>query len=246
MNIPIDPNSLLEFVKKSLITLTDFWNNRELLESHIEGLVFEHLYKFNNEQAELIPQRTINTISGNFRPDIILKIGDKEISIECDGEEFHQDDYYDEWRDALILVSSNIKSIFRLRGKDIYTDLDGIIYFLATKEPDFFNMDMIRRLKLQVRQEFLFPEEYNYLIDKKIIIFEEQGLDGALERRMMEITWRNLSRSFSVFWLDEILTSYLNPGKPIEELKALKAENSIKTEDLLALFYDKYAEYKIV
>lgn len=87
MNIELDSNILSEIVIKTHFTNLDFWNQRDLLESAIAEIVFDSLFNFKNESTELIPQRTIKTISGNFRPDIILKIGQKEISIECDGNE---------------------------------------------------------------------------------------------------------------------------------------------------------------
>ncbi|MCD4793611.1 MAG: hypothetical protein K8R54_10280 [Bacteroidales bacterium] len=243
MNIPIDRNILSEIIKYELNSLSDFWNKKELLESPIEEMVFEYLYKFKNENAELIPQKTIKTISGNFRPDIILKNGEKEISIECDGEEFHKDDYYDEWRDTLILVSSKIQSIFRLRGNDIYTDLNNIIYFIANKEPNFFNMDMINRLKSSIRSEFINRDDIHDCVVKNRIVYDDYGLNGDLVKRMIEITWRNLSKSFDRFCIREILISYLNPGKTIDELKNLTKKKYIETEDLFTMFYDKYPEY---
>lgn len=245
MNIELDSSILFEILKKTLLANIDFWNQRELLESPIEEIVFDSLYKFKNEDAELIPQRTINSISGNFRPDIILKLGQKEISIECDGKEFHQDDYYDEWRDSLILVSSNIKSIFRLRGKDIMTEMNNILYFIATKEPAFFNMDLISRLRPSIRPEFINRDERHDCVVKKRIVYDDYGFNNDKVERMVEIIWRNLSRSFDKFCIREILISYLNPGKTIEHLKSFTKGKHMSTEDLFLMFYEKYPEYMV-
>jgi len=244
MNIVLDRNILADILIKSIVAKLDYWNQRELLESPIEVIVFDSLYKFKDDDVELIPQRTVKTISGKFRPDIVLKRGQNEISIECDGKEFHQDDYYDEWRDSLILVSSNIQSIFRLKGKDIIAELNNIIFFIASKEPTFFNKDMINRLKPSIRPEFINRDKRHDIVVKKRIIYEDHVVDNEIIERMVEITWRNLSKSFDRFCIREILISYLNPGKTIEELKSLIKEKLMATEDLFTMFYEKYPEYK--
>ena len=244
MNIQLNYKIISERIKSHIDSIADFWNKHELLESPIEEIVFERLFKYKNENTELIPQKTINTISGNFRPDIILKLNEKEIAIECDGEEFHQNDYYDEWRDSMILVSSNIQSIFRLRGKDIYTDLQDIIYFIAQKEADFFNQDLINRLKPSIRPEFIERNENFDCVVKKRIVYDDFGKNGEPIKRMVEVIWRNIEKSFDRFCFREILIAYLNPGKSIDELIDLKKEKEISTEKLFEMFFEKYPEYK--
>ncbi len=244
MQLELDRDMLFDIIQKRQASLSDFWNNRELLESPIEAIVFDHLFKFKNDNVELVAQKTVKTISGIFRPDIILKLGNREISIECDGEEFHKDDYYDEWRDTLILVSSNIQSIFRLKGKDIHFDLNDIVYFIAIKEPTFFNMDMINRLKPSIRPEFLDRDEMYDCGMKKRTVYEDFSFEEDTVRRMIEIIWRNLSKSFDRFCYREILISYLNPGKTIEELKTMNNLTHIHTNELFLMFYEKYPEYK--
>lgn len=244
MNIQFNNKKISERIKLHLDSVVDFWNKRELLESPIEEIVYDQLFIYKNENVQLIPQRTVNTISGNFRPDIILKLKDREISIECDGEEFHEDEYYDEWRDSMILVSSNIQSIFRLRGSDIYTDLQNIIYFIAKKEPDFFNQELINRLKQSIRPEFIDRNENFDCLVKKRFVYDDFGINGDPVKRMVEVIWRNIEKSFERFCYREILIAYLNPGKSIEELIALKEIREISTEKLLEMFFDKYPEFK--
>lgn len=244
MNIKLNKEKIHELIKSHLDSRADFWNKHELLESPIEEIVFEQLFNYKNENADLIPQRTINTMSGNFRPDIILKLGENEIAIECDGEEFHKNEYYDEWRDAMILISSNIKSVFRIRGKDIYTDLKDIIFFIAQKEPDFFNIDLINRLKPSIRSEFIDGNEIFDCVVKKRVVYDDYGRNGEPIKRMVEIIWRNIEKSFDKFCYREILIAYLNPGKSIEELIDLKKEKEISTDELFEMFFEKYPEFK--
>lgn len=244
MNIQINPKSLSQIVKNQINLNIDFWNKYELLESPIEEIVFERLHKYKNDNAVLIPQKTIKTISGNFRPDIILKINDKQIVIECDGKEFHKDKYYDEWRDSMILVSSEVQSIFRLRGKDIYTDLDDIIFYIAQKERDFFNQDLINRLKPSIRPEFINLDRISDYYVEKRIEYDDKDQYGQPIKRMVEITWRNISKSFDRLCVREILIAYLNPGLSIQKLISLRKEKEISTDKLFDLFYEKYPEYK--
>lgn len=244
MNIPLNNKTISESIRAHLDSVADFWNKCELVESPIEKIVFERLFKYKNESVELIPQMTVSTISGNFRPDIILKLNDKQISIECDGAEFHKNDYYDEWRDSMILVSSNIQSIFRLKGSAIYTDLQDIIYFIAKKEPDFFNQDLINRLKPSIRPEFIERNENFDCVVKKRVVYDDFGKNGESVKRIVEIIWRNFEKSFDRFCYREILIAYLNPGKSIEELIALKEIKENSTDKLFEMFFKKYPEYK--
>ncbi len=244
MNIQLTSKTISERIQLQLDSVADFWNKHELIESPIEKIVFERLFKYKNENVDLIPQRTISTISGNFRPDIILKLKDREISIECDGEEFHKNGYYDEWRDSMILVSSNIQSIFRLSGSDIYTNLQDIIYFIAKKEPDFFDQDLINRLKPSIRPEYIDRNENFDCVVKKRVVYDDFGKNGEPVKRMVEVIWRNFEKSFDRFCYREILIAYLNPGKSIDELIALKEIKEISTEKLIEMFFEKYPEYK--
>lgn len=137
----------------------------------------------------------------------------------------------------MILVSSNIQSIFRLRGKDINFDLNDIIYFIATKEPKYFNMDMISRLKPSIRPETLKSDEDLDFVLKKRIMYDDFGLHGDSVKRMIEIAWKNLAKSFDRFWIRLIVIAYLNPGQTIDELRNTNKDNHIKTDDLIEIFF---------
>jgi len=96
------------------------------VESPIEEILLNHLVKFLHKQCEVIVQYPISTISGNFRADIILRKGDKVVVVECDGEEHHtldRDEWYDEWRDALILIQKKAQVIYRVKGTDIQNNI---------------------------------------------------------------------------------------------------------------------------
>jgi len=236
-------------ISKELITdlienkvqTSDFWDKRELLESPIEEYMFDELFKYKSHETELHAQQTIKTISGNFRPDIVLKNGNKLIAIECDGKDFHEDDFYDEWRDVLILSSSKIETIFRLRGRDINSKPKDLIYFMANKEPDFFNIDMVLRLK-----NSLIPPiqkcKPNYKSEtSEFFEFEDLNEAGKEYTNGLVINWRNIERNSSDIWIRQLLISYLHPGEKIKELKEhFSKYNSLTSDELEDLYYTKY------
>lgn len=103
---------------------------------------------------------------------------------------------------------------------------------------------MINRLKPSIRPEFINRDKRHDIVVKKRIFYKDHLFDNEIVERMVEITWRNLSKSFDRFCIREILISYLNPGKTIEELKSPTKDKLMSTEDLFTMFYEKYPEYK--
>jgi very-short-patch-repair endonuclease len=92
----------------------------EKIESPIEQILLNHLIKYLDLETEVLVQTPFSTVSGNFRTDIILKKDDKKVVLECDGEEFHtkeDNEWYDEWRDALLLKHEHVETIYRIKGK---------------------------------------------------------------------------------------------------------------------------------
>lgn len=102
----------------------------EKVESVIELRFLNHLEKYLSDQTEIIVQLPLDTISGIFKADITLKKDNRIIIIECDGEEFHTEEidrWYDEWRDALILFNKKAETIYRIKGIDIYNNINSLI-----------------------------------------------------------------------------------------------------------------------
>lgn len=158
----------------SSVGYTDYDLNDARLGSPIERFLFERINKFKNSGVDVILQYEVITIDSTFYVDLVLAIGSKKIGIECDGKDFHEgeeNEIYDEWRDALILETGKIDTIFRFRGKDIHFFTDEIIFILARQLPDFFDYTLIFKYPTLFKKYF-----YNYhksREDKRCIEFSE-------------------------------------------------------------------------
>ena len=84
-------------------------------ESPIEEIFAWNMSKFLSEKIRLEKQVVIRTLWGNFRADFMITTDTEKIIFECDGKEYHNAGR-DEWRDALILGSSDIDYVYRFRG----------------------------------------------------------------------------------------------------------------------------------
>jgi hypothetical protein len=107
-------------------------------DSPIEDMFVRHYERYAVSSAELVPQKEIKTICGNFILD--FRIQDEtgyRVGIECDGKEFHEESR-DEWRDAMILGGDHVDVIYRLRGSDINFYIEDVLYLLSVLEPQLF------------------------------------------------------------------------------------------------------------
>ena len=112
--------------------------DRLKLESPIESLFIDAFEKYISSRVEIYPQHEVYTPWGMFRLDFLIQLGEKKIAIECDGKDFH-DAYRDEWRDALILGSKQVDSIYRFRGKDLFWNVNDCVDLIFYYDKDLFN-----------------------------------------------------------------------------------------------------------
>lgn len=216
------------------------------LESPIEERFYNHIYKYKKQDVELIPQYPVSTISGNFRIDFVLKNENRAIGIECDGEEFHtkeKDDWYDEWRDTLIMVQSEVKNIYRVKGKDIFQNINDLIYFIGKSEPDLFS-SAIDKLKPLIREGTLKNNRFD-VIDRKGIIYEVNEENGMEVQRLIQIKKRNLGSDFDPFYLQYLLYSLVYPNINIPKLIEIFCEKQFSDEELIQMYNERYPESKI-
>src|SRR5689334_10635520 len=89
--------------------------DRDRLESPLEEQFIQSLEKYLNPRSDIIPQYEVQTILGKYRLDFVVALDGHLIGFECDGKEYH-DAFRDEWRDALILHTKEIETIYRFRG----------------------------------------------------------------------------------------------------------------------------------
>lgn len=112
--------------------------DRLKLESPIENLFIDAFEKYVSSRVEIYPQYEVHTPWGMFRLDFLIQLGEKKIAIECDGKDFH-DQCRDEWRDALILGSKQVDSIYRFRGKDLFWNVNDCVHLIFHYDKGLFN-----------------------------------------------------------------------------------------------------------
>lgn len=211
----------------------------EKVESPIEEIFLNHLMKYLSHKTEVIIQLPIKTISGNFRADIALKQNDQIVIIECDGEEFHtkeKDSWYDEWRDTLIIFQKRAETIYRIKGIDIYSNINSLIYLIYSFEPNLFNREYAERLpKKKITDEFG-SKRINY------IFVNDKGFEIPSS---IEVKRKNLKSDFDSYWLKYVLYSLTYPEKDIRQLIKLMCEKHYETEKLIIMLNEKFPEFKI-
>jgi hypothetical protein len=168
--------------------------NSGLFKSPIEDRFEERFLQFVFESIVVNRQHRISTICGEYRLDFLVRHQRSNIAIECDGREFH-DQEYDFWRDALILSTKEVDDIVRLTGHQITFYLDASLYQLARWFPWLFgerNVIVLEQLCLENFREI--DEYYQSLEDKwkrlaeDIVNFKTPQIDIIYE---IEDVYRN-------------------------------------------------------
>lgn len=108
-------------------------------ESKLEEELAHNIEKYLCPEVKIEPQFNVETPWGEFRLDfIITRPGAAPIGLECDGVQFH-DPARDEWRDSLILGTSDLKAIYRFPGPALVYHLEDCLYLLSKWEPACFS-----------------------------------------------------------------------------------------------------------
>jgi len=209
------------------------------VESPIEEILLNHIIKFLDKETELMIQYPISTISGNFRADIALKKNERIVIIECDGEEHHtkdRDNWYDEWRDTLILIQRKAHVIYRVKGVDIQNNIYKVFAIIFDFDKNLFDENYTNRVE-------------KYEIDgnryKKQIHYDYYKEDGDIIPSMTEIKRKELNEHFDRFWLDYVLYSLINPNKNIYELIDEMSDKHFDSKDLIKMLNEQNPELKL-
>ncbi len=97
------------------------------------------LSKYVAPEVRFVKEHEVATSISRFRIDLVLEHpGKRSVGIECDGREFH-DSLADLFRDALILGSSQISTIYRFPGSLLFARPEDALYLLSIWEPELFN-----------------------------------------------------------------------------------------------------------
>lgn len=107
-------------------------------ESPIESFFLHEIVKYLEIGTEIEQQTEYQTKIGNFRIDFLIRKGKTEYVIELDGKAYH-DQKNDIWRDSFLLGENKVKTIIRIKGKDITYNLNECLYFLSKMFPETFS-----------------------------------------------------------------------------------------------------------
>ena len=202
-----------------------------LIESPIESFFVQHITKFLKPDTRIELQYLMKTISGNFRADVALINGNKVVLLECDGEEFHsKNDWYDEWRDSLILAEGRASAIYRIKGKDIYHNTYRVLSILGEFDNDLFDTTNMTRIS----NELIYQEE-----QKKVIRYEYTNEFGKIFPSRVEVIRKDLQRDFDRFYFHYILHSLVYRGNSIRELISIMSKRGSTLKELTVLFNNK-------
>ncbi len=208
-------------------------------ESPIERFVIDHIIKFLSPDTQIEVQYPVKTISGNFRSDIALIKGDKIILLECDGKEHHtseMDNWYDEWRDALILVQKKVSAVYRIKGRDIFNNIYHVFSIINYFDNDFFDFDTISRLpRIEID---------GFMQTKSSVISSTDSSERMLEYRV-EVCRKDAKEDFDKFWLKYVMYSLLYPEKNINELIEIFKKQQFMVIDLISMMNKKYPELNL-
>lgn len=214
--------------------------DHDSVESPIEEVLLNHIDKFLDKETQVFIQYPISTISGNFRGDIALKRGDRVVLLECDGEEHHskeKDDWYDEWRDTLILIQKKADVIYRIKGKDILNNIYAVVSILNSFDKSFFNPDYVNRLiKLDIESDRCM----------KIVRQYYQTEKGVQIPNDVVVNRKELVRDFDRFWFKYILYSLVYSGMNIHQLIDQMSAKHYDSKKLISLLNDKHPELELV
>lgn len=211
----------------------------EKVESVIELRFLNHLEKYLSDQTEIIVQLPLDTISGIFKADITLKKDNRIIIIECDGEEFHTEEidrWYDEWRDALILFNKKAETIYRIKGIDIYNNINSLIYLIYFFEQDLFNIGYSEKLPKKTITSINNKKMIDY------IFINEKGKE--IPNRIV-VERKNLKTDFDRFWAKYVLYSLLYPRNKIKQLIEIMKAKHLELNDLISMLNERLPQSEI-
>lgn len=194
--------------------------DRDKLESPLEELFIENLEKYVSPFSLIHPQYQVQTIVGKFRLDFVVELKGIKIGFECDGKEFH-DEYRDEWRDGFILHNGDIDTIYRFRGKDLFTFINDCIYIIYKYDPFLFNDRFAhlysRLISTEVANYFEICDDSYRNYENIMVHYPVNNFSG---QKIGEIELMATRRNKNKFghWQELIKYGLDNPGLPLDQL----------------------------
>lgn len=210
----------------------------EKIESPIEQILLNHLIKYLDVETNVSVQVDFKTIGGTFRADIVLQKGRKKVILECDGEEFHtqeNNEWYDDWRDALLLKSLEVETIYRIKGKDIYSNINEIIFILNKYEPDLLSHKKVISITESCKSTEVTEDSFRKNINIKYITEFEKEV-----RYTLEVKRKNLRNGYDIFWDKYVLYSSIFENKSIKDLMKIMKQEHFEISTLFRMYNEKF------
>ena len=196
--------------------------DRALIESPLEERFIQKLEKYLSPHVTIHPQYKIATIAGKYRIDFVLMVENKKIAFECDGKDFH-DEWKDEWRDALILGTGDINTIYRLKGCDIHTFLEDCIYLIYYFDKSLFN----ERYPL-LAPRLISEEVLTQVVESEVgwyehicVVYQKKSGDGD-DLGSMQLSIERRNKDSKGHWQVLLDEAKQNPGKSLTELMEIR------------------------
>ena len=126
------PSDILPNITELLIDIPGY---EPPYESPLEDYFARHITKYFAPNVKFEKQVWVETVCGNYRIDFVATYNSRTIAFECDGSQHSE--WYDLWRDAMILSSGDIDEIYRLPGRTIFECYEACFYMIARSGPSY-------------------------------------------------------------------------------------------------------------
>jgi hypothetical protein len=185
-------------------------------ESEIEDIFAYNISKYLDQNTELFSQHEVETICGKYRIDFVLKNNSTDfIAIECDGKKYH-DKYRDEWRDAMILGSTSIAAIYRIKGSDIFYYINDVIFIFSKINPEFFSKRGLLNLSVisskQAKKLIVNKDDTMFLLN----YLEKDS--NAIYELFIESRHKNIPKDKRQFWQTLYAYALKNNGGLLDDI----------------------------
>lgn len=102
-------------------------------DSPIEDIFAYNLDKYLPAGTDVARQVEVPTQCETYRLDFVCPCGARIIAFECDGQQFHEDEDRDQWRDSLIMATGRVNAIYRVSGRLIFHQIERALYLLISR-----------------------------------------------------------------------------------------------------------------
>jgi hypothetical protein len=116
-------------------------------DSPIEDFFFWHLNQYVEASVRFEREDNLATICGAYKLYLIAVLANgRRIAFECDGQPFHES-FRDAWRDALVLATKTVDSIYRFNNLFVVNKVDDLLFLLSRYEPTLFSEGGLPKLE---------------------------------------------------------------------------------------------------